>query len=102
MTLDELVDAIGTRRVCRHNGQCFLAIRNPAEAELWHGRGATIRLVDTAPLYSAEAHLTGCLDFVGEPDPDDPDVVIDIRPLILLDYFRKRDGFMLPARWYDA
>ena len=35
---------------------------------------------------------------MGEPDPEDPEHVIDIRSRVLLEHFRVRDGYSWPAR----
>jgi hypothetical protein len=93
MTMDELEQFVGERKVIRHKGQVFVNLRDVDEAERFRAAGATVAGDVIRGRFHAEAHLAPMLDFVGEPDPDDPEAVIDARPRIVLEHFRARDGF---------
>jgi len=71
----------------------------PEDAGWFAALGARVTTEPSTPThYSAEVHLAEALDFMGEPDPEDPEHVIDIRSRVLLEHFRVRDGYSWPAR----
>ena len=98
MTLAELDAFVGARTVLRHHGAVFVHTRDAAEADECAKAGARVQPCGWGGVYLAEVHLVGMLDFVGEPDADEPEVVHDIRPRVLLEHYRERDGFHWPAR----
>lgn len=102
MTMAELEAYVTGRNVCRHQGRCFVVTHDPAEVVEARERGASAHGEEYDGQFVGEIDLAGLLDFQGEPDPDDPETIRDIRPRIVLEHFRQRDGFAtaLQARWY--
>ena len=90
MTIQELEQVIEGRKVIRHNGQCFINVRDEQDARRYIDLGAEAR---PFPSYCPgwEIHLGGMLDPMPELNAAGEEV--DVRGAFLLQHFRERDGF---------
>lgn len=104
MTMPELEALIEGRTVIRHQGRCFIVSHDQEEAVRFRDLGAHVSMDTHRGYFDAEIYLDGLLGFVGEPDPDDPELVHDVRQRVVLEHFRSRDGFASPMqeRWAAA
>jgi hypothetical protein len=96
VNLAEMDQALGDRRIIRHRGLCFFTTYSQEEANRFKEMGAVaqVNLVDEmgqiTPRTFWEVFIASMLD----PALDDEHR--DIRPQIVLEHFRQRDGFAIP------
>lgn len=102
MTPQEIAARVEGRKVIRHNGAVFVNAQPGDDLQEWQQLGATVRTDVIRGISYTEIHLEGMLP---PPQPDETgEIPPDNRRVILLDFFRERDGYEWPARaeWATA
>lgn len=98
--MQEIETAIEGRRLARHHGQVFFTVYDKEEADRWKERGASVRQELTGSDGSVthqtfwEVHISSMHDPVIVTD--EYGFETDVRSQVVLDNFRRRDGFALP------
>jgi hypothetical protein len=102
MTIEEVEQAVAGKKIIRHKSEVFFTTYSGEEAQRYQVMGARVRADLLDPLGQPtektfwEVHLSAMLDPATEIDENGRE--IDLRPGIILEHFRARDGFEIPER----